>query len=397
MKKINGFAPSWFFAPYIGSADLDFFKRIKDTNISYSVVQVARDMRDDHILTYATTDIERIEIQDLDHTRPRTQDAREKFVAGVLKAFGNAGKNFDFVISHSNELISHAAAAKIKEKNPELPWIAYFGDLFVKNPYVKYIHGFPLVQEDCAIERETLRKADLVILNNEYQRDLMFTNDLASLAKKAVVIPHCYDAAMYPRAEVSAVKNEKFVFAHLGTLYHIKRTAEPVLKAVDRLLEIYPEYSGRFEIRFYGAAPAPLDSACHAAMRNPHHVHFLGQVPYTESLRLMAEADALLLIDGLFSQEEDGLDCNPFFPGKLTDYMGARKPIASITMAKGPTADLMLRSKNLIADSRIDRIAYVLKRYIDRKINPDYSVYDEYSVGNVSKMMESAIRSVIGV
>lgn len=395
MKKLNGFAPSWFFAPYIGSADLDFFKRIKDTDFSYTVVQVPRDLRDDRIMAHASASIKRIEIDGADHTQPRTREARSQFVEGVIKAFGEAEEKFDFIISHSNEVVSHEAAAAIKKMHPELPWISYFGDLFVKNPYVKYIAGYPLVEEDCAIERDTLLNADLVILNNEYQRDLMFLGDLESIKDKAVVVPHCFDRDMYPAPR--HVKTEKFIFAHLGTLYHVKRTAEPVLKAVDRLLEIYPEYAGRFEIQFYGGAPCENDRMVHAAMRYSSHVSFLGSVPYSESLRLMAEADALLLIDGMFSKEEDELDCNPFFPGKLTDYMGARKPIASITMAKGPTADIMVKSKNLIADGRLDRIAYILKRYIDKKINPDYSVYDEYSIERVSSLMENAIRSVIKV
>ncbi|MBV7485442.1 hypothetical protein [Bordetella sp. BOR01] len=392
MKKLKGFAVSWFFAPYIGSADLDFFKRIKDTNLSYTVVQAARERRDDQVLKYASTDIERIELQ-VDHANPRTQSARAGFVRGVLDAFARSEENYDFIISHSNELISHAAAAEIKKLHPNIPWIVYFGDLFVRNPYVT--KGFPLADEDRTIERDTLRLADRVIVNNTYQRDLMFTGDLAPLVDKSVVVPHCFDPSMYP--PTATHRNDKFVFSHLGMLYYIKRTATPVLRAVDRLLEIYPEYRGRFEVRFYGASPGEQDLHQHAAMRNPSHVRFEKPVSYAESLRLMCEADALLLIDGLFSQEEDGLDCNPFFPGKLTDYMGARRPIASVTMPKGPTAEIMARAGNLVADGRIDRIAYVLKRYIDQKITPDYSVYNEYTVDNIAPLMESAIRSAIKV
>lgn len=394
MNNLNGFAVSWFFAPYIGSADTDFFKRIKDTKISYLVAQAARDVRDDSMLGYASTNIERAEIT-LDHKNPRNVTVRAKFCEEVMRIFKESNRKFDFLISHSNELISHEAARQIKELRPELPWIAYFGDLFVRNPYIRHMPGYPLVAEDSAIERATLRDADLVILNNEYQRDLMFTGDLAKYKDKAVIIPHCFDPAMYPAD--AAPDNDKFVFSHLGTLYYVKRTAEPVLQAVDRLLEIYPGYRGKFELRFYGASPCDSDRACHDAMRNSNHVRFLGPVSYSESLRLMAESDALLLIDGLFSEAEDGLDCNPFFPGKLTDYMGARRPIASITMAKGPSADIMAESGNMIADGRLDRIAYVLKRYIDRKVQPKYDVYENYSVGKVAVLMEDAIKSILKV
>lgn len=395
MKKLNGFAVSWFFAPYVGSADTDFYKRIKNTDISYLVAQVARDHADTRLLrTPAQAEFERVEIS-VDHKNPRTTSARKKFSDEVVKIFERAERKFDFIISHSNELISHEAAGRIKEKNSDLPWIAYFGDLFSRNPYIAHMRGYPLVAEDTLIEEETLRKADLIILNNEYQRQLMFTGDLAQYADKAVVIPHCYDPAMYgARSDQSG---EKFLFAHLGTLYHVKRTAQPVLLAVDRLLEIYPAYKDRFEVRFYGGAPYPGDVEEHQRMRFRDHVRFEPPVPYLESLELMQQADVLLLIDGMFTEQEDKISCNPFFPGKLADYMGARKPIAAITMPVGATADIMSRSGNLTADLRSDRIAYVMKRYLDGKVSPDYGIYSDYSIDAIAPRMERAIRSVLKV
>lgn len=335
--------------------------------------------------------IERVEIR-VDHKIP-APCLRAKFCDEVLKIFEAADRKFDFIISHSNELISHEAAARIRKKYPEIPWIAYFGDLFARNPYIAHMPGYPLVKEDAFIEEETLRNADLILLNNEYQRDLMFSGDLAKYASKAVVIPHCFDPAMYG----VGVQNEstKFVFSHLGTLYHVKRTAQPILQAVDRLLDIYPEYKQKFEVRFYGASPYPNDLNAHTGMRNADHVHFESAVSYLDSLELMRQSDVLLLVDGMFNEEEDGIKCNPFFPGKLADYMGAMKPIAAVTMAVGPTADILLRSRNLIADLRIDRIAYILKRYLDGKVNPDFSVYADYSINTIAPQMENAIRSVV--
>src|SRR5690606_4648238 len=145
-------------------------------------------------------------------------------------------------------LISHDVAGDIKQAKPKIPWIAYFGDLFAKNPYLPYIPNYPLVEEDVAIERRTIEAADLIIVNNEYQKRLMLSGDLTKYQEKFVVIPHCFDPQMYPSGSVARRGNDRFVFAHLGTLYHVKRTAEPVLRAVDRLIEIYPHYKGKFEI-----------------------------------------------------------------------------------------------------------------------------------------------------
>lgn len=85
MNKTNGFAISWFFAPYIGSADIDFYKRIKNTNIDYLVAQVAREIKDDRLLRCpGNARIERVEIR-VDHKNPRTVSAREKFCNEVLR------------------------------------------------------------------------------------------------------------------------------------------------------------------------------------------------------------------------------------------------------------------------------------------------------------------------
>lgn len=393
MKRLNGFAVSWFFAPYIGSADIDFFKRIKNTNISYLVAQVARDKKDERLMQCKrTAEIERVEIR-VDHNNPRTVASRKKFSDEVFRIFEESKRSFDFIISHSNELISHEAAARIKAAHPNLPWIAYFGDLFSRNPYIPHMRGYPLVKEDTLIEHDTLRQADVVVLNNEYQRELMYSGRLAQYADKAVVIPHCFDPEMYE--ESSENESEKFIFSHLGTLYHIKRTAEPVLLAVDRLLEIYPEYRNKFEVRFYGGTPYPNDVNVHQNMRFREHVRFESAISYMDSLKIMRKSDALLLIDGIFTEEQDGITFNPFFPGKLADYMGASKPIVALTMAAGPTADIVARTRNLAADLRPDRIAYVMKRYIDGKVSPDFEAYSEYSINVIAPKMEYAIRSLI--
>lgn len=394
MQKAKGFAISWFFAPYLGSADIDFFKRIKNSQFDFDVVQVAREHRDDRILRLATSKINRLEVK-ADHKNPRSVHERAKFIRDAVRIFSENKEKYSFVISHSNEMVSHEAAAEIKKISPNIPWIAYFGDLFIKNPYVKYINGYPLVSEDTEIERNTLAAADVIILNNDYQRQLMFADDLMQYQSKSVIIPHCYDPGFYPEDVLSSNGNEKFVFAHLGALYHVKRTAEPILKAVDRLVSIYPQYKNRFEVIFYGGNPYTNDISVHAFMNSRNSVRFEDQVSYLDSLRIMKGADCLLLIDGIFNEKEDGMKFSPFLPGKLMDYMGANKPIMAVTMQEGPTADILRASGNLIADDKIDRIAYVMKRYIDGKIKPNYDTFIEYGVDVVAKKMDAAISAVL--
>ena len=390
-KRLKGFAVSWFFAPYLGSADLDFFKRIKNCDLDFDLVQVKREAKDDRVLQFiGAATLTRHEIE-TDHRNPRTRKTRDDFRRGALALFEKNAGSYDFMVSHSNEVPSHAIALECKKRAPHLPWVAYFGDVVSTNPYAKVLGSYPLHAEDCATEALTLELADVIICNNEYQRRLMFSGPMERFASKAVVVPHCYDSTMFSTTPVS--RNDRFVFMHLGTLYGTRRTAQPLLQAIDRLIEIYPRYEHRFEVVFYGGGYCQEDLVAHAAMRHRSHARLEGAVPYLDSLELMRRADVLVNIDGIFTRDAGDLDANPFFPGKLTDYMGARKPIMGITMDIGPTADILRASGNLIADTTVDRIAYVMKRYLDRKVNFTDSSFVEYDVSFVARDMETIFKA----
>lgn len=392
-KRLKGFAISWFFAPYLGSADLDFFKRIKNCNFHFDVMQMRRGQGDERVLghTGAAT-LARTEVVS-DHEQPRTRKVRDDFRRAALERFSKHRHEYDFIISHSNEVPSHAVALECKRLAPTLPWIAYFGDVVSTNPYVKLLESYPLHQEDCQTEAATLEVADLIICNNEYQRRSMLRATGTRHAHKTIVVPHCFEPSMFSTAPVP--RNERFRFMHVGTLYHQRRTARPLLYAIDRLLEIYPAYRDAFEVVFYGGPYYHDDLTAYTSLRNRTHARLEGSVSYLESLDVMRHADVLVNIDGIFDKERDGLDESVFFPGKLTDYMGARKPTMGITMPRGPTADILKASGNLVADERVDRIAFVMKRYLDRAVKPNYSAFQRYNAHVVGAEMEASIRSAV--
>lgn len=390
-KRLRGFAVSWFFAPYLGSADLDFFKRIKGVDAHFDVVQVKRAAKDDRVLRFiGDATLTRYEVT-TDHQNPRTRKTRDDFKREALQLFEQNRAEYDFIISHSNEVPSHAVALECKRRMPRLPWIAYFGDVVSTNPYVRLLSSYPLHDEDIETEALTLEHADVIVCNNEHQRKLMFSGPMEKFASKAVVIPHCFDPAMFSSKPLP--RNDRFTFMHVGTLYHTRRVGAPLMQAADRLIEIYPKYANRFEVVFYGGGYYQGDLDAHANLRNRHHVRLEGSVPYLESLELMRKADVLVNIDGIFTKEADNLEFNPFFPGKLTDYMGAGRPIMGITMNDGPTADILRESRNMLADSRLDRIAYVMKCYLDGRVRPNHAVFKRFDVAYVGGEMEAVIKA----
>lgn len=390
MTRPRGYVCSWYFPPDVGSAAIDIFKRLKGCRADFEIFQVASRRRDAAILEHnGEAGFHRVE-SSADHERPREAANRARFVEEAARRF-EAG-NWDFILSHSNETVSHAAAIACRARRPDVPWIAYFGDVVRANPYIKYLPPLEGFTEDCAIEAHTIENADIVLCNNDYQRRLMFSGVYARFEHKALVVPHCYDPTLYGD---DRRPGGGFVMRHVGSTYDVKRLARPVLEAVDLLLRDAPNRKGRFALHFHGNFPHQEDQAALARMAHQDHVRFEGPVGYLESLRLMRHSDALLLIDGVFDDARDGLAFSPYFPGKLADYLGARRPILGVTMPNGPTADILRSSKNLIATDDPQMIAGCLAQYLDGAVTTDVSGHERFSIETVAPLMEQVIDAAL--
>jgi len=386
-ERLRGFVASWLFAPYSGSADLDLFKRLLYCEVDFELVQVRRERPDLRLLDKpSVASFRRHEVAV--PSGPRTAPARQAFLRGVHQTFDALQRPPHFLLSHSNEVPSHQAVLELKRRHPELPWVAYFGDVVGRNPYVRHFAEYPLFAEDAEIERETLALADVVICNNEHQRALMLEG-VPEAASRTVVVPHCFVAAWYPPPPPR--DDSRFTFMHLGTLYPVKRRALPVLRAVDLLCKVYPHVKDTFRVVFVGDDVPDADLGAWRALRHKNLVEFWPGVPYLDSLSLMQLADVLVVIDGLF----DELPRSPYLPGKITDFLGAARPLLALTMRQGPTADVLRARGEPLCDDDPERVAFVMKRHLDGRVFSDASTSAWYRAELVGAAMETCFRAAI--
>jgi hypothetical protein len=308
----------------------------------------------------------------------------------VVETFLALEGEVDFLLSHSNEVPSHRAALELKRLRPDLPWVAYFGDVVSANPYVRHMAEYPLFADDCATEQATLQSADLVICNNDYQRAL-FVKACPTAARRLVTVPHCFEATWYPPAPQE--RRGPLTFVHLGTLYPVKRSAQPLLAATELLLDVYPEHRDQFRLVFVGDDVPERDRLAWQSMRHGDHVLFKEGVPYLDSLGLMASSDVLVIIDGVFDESE--LDASPYLPGKLTDYLGAGKPLLASTMRRGPTADLLEARREPWADDDPERLAFVMRQHLTGRVSTRRSSDRLYRAEVVGAAMEICFRAAL--
>ena len=230
----------------------------------------------------------------------------------------------------------HLAGLAIKRKHPALPWIATFSDPWIGNPYMKWGPGMEAVNR--RLQSNVLDAADRLVFTSRQTVDLM-TDGHPEWAKKSFVLPHSFDPSLY--REIPRPAGGPLLVRHIGAFYG-KRSPEPLFQALAKLHAETPGALAGTAFELIGPIePAMLASSTLSSLPKGL-VSVRPPVSYLESLQLMKQADALLLVDAPAAE-------SLFLPSKLIDYLGAGRPILGVTPA-GAAADVLSQAGGRMAN-----------------------------------------------
>ncbi|PWK15679.1 glycosyltransferase [Tumebacillus permanentifrigoris] len=291
---------------------------------------------------------ERVQVRRLSNPKPSSRVFRKLYreTVGRLASIDNpiwlraaetyAGMmlkpdQYDVLYSRSQPGSSHLAALHMK-KRFGLPWIAQFSDPWAHNPYHPYTGRKKQVIE--GYEREVVEQADKLVFPTQEMLDLYAAaHGHVDIKSKSIVLPHHYDPELYT-ASVQGTEPAKIRLAYIGDFYGL-RSPEPLVKALRVLKERRPDLVERLELQVVGNVERTFHPLLEEAEQQlGMTVQRIGQVPYRQSLELMAQTDVLLLVDA-------PSDVNLFLSSKLIDYLGARRPVLGITSTKGTAGRLL--------------------------------------------------------
>lgn len=285
----------------------------------------------------------------------------------------------DILVTFGQPMTDHLAGLKIKQATG-VRWIAHFSDPWADNPFD------PKAKEWLASEAAVLQTADLAIFTSQETIDLVYAKHADALRGKARVLPHAYDASLYPTA---GGKNDQVTVRYLGNLF-AGRGPEPLFEALAILQNRSPELLHRLRFEFIGEAPMNLRGHPLLSQLPPQCVKFHPKVGYLQSLALAKSADLLLNIDAPAA-------ISVFLPSKLIDYVGAGRPIFGITPA-GTAARLILSLGGWVAEpTQPEQIADQLRvalAYVERRpVEPwgDAAVRMTYEASAVAASFERMI------
>lgn len=241
------------------------------------------------------------------------------------------------IFSTSPPETGHLVARRLKIVSG-LPWVAELRDLWSDNHQAD---GLPRWREalDARVERFTLSKADGVVTVNEtFARHL--ADRLGIRNGRQVIIPNGYDPDDFVAA--APTTQSRFTISHLGDLYKMSRSPEPLFQAIARLVTDGKIDREKVCIRFYGL---PEESSDREGLRQMAAAWGLedilelhGQVEYQQSLVRQQDSTILLVIE-ILTERGKGV-----VPGKIFEHLGAHRPTLALVPDKGEAHRLLERT-----------------------------------------------------
>jgi glycosyltransferase involved in cell wall biosynthesis len=260
--------------------------------------------------------------------------AEEKTVATLSEAAFRP----DAIVTFGEPMSDHLLGIRL-QRRLGLPWVAHFSDPWFDNPF--RARDVLANRINRRREYDTIAAADRVIFTSRETLDLVMAKYPPEWRNKTDVLPHSFDPALYPAR--SATKRGPIVVRHLGNFYGA-RTPYPLFRALCALWDRDRPLLDGISVELFGRVP--LGMGWHPSWRALPEglVTVKGTVPYSESLRLMSDADLLLVMDA-------PAELSVFLPSKLVDYLGSGTPIMGI-VPPGTSASLIARLGGITADPR---------------------------------------------
>lgn len=244
-------------------------------------------------------------------------DARIGWVKPSITYLENVltSQGIDTIITTGPPHSLHLIGLGLKERLPELEWMADFRDPWTSIGYhdkLKMTKKTKAKHKD--IEREVLQSADKVIVTSPRTK-----KEFSKITTQPItVITNGYDIAENQKIEL----NNNFTVSHIGSLLS-DRNPKILWSALSAIVTTNKAFRDCFRLSLSGrVSETVLESIAVYGLEG--YVQLEGYVSHQKAIQLQREANVLLLI------EIDSQATKAIIPGKLFEYLAARRPILAI-------------------------------------------------------------------
>jgi len=243
-------------------------------------------------------------------------DARKFWIKPSVKYLSNYidRHKIDTIITTGPPHSVHLIGLSLKEKL-QVKWIADFRDPWTSIGYHKQLKLSETSEaRHIHLEKEVLQNASQIITTS-------FTTKAEFEQKTGV--PICVITNGFDNEGANeAILDKTFTLSHIGSLLS-GRNPQNLWKVLEELVNENPEFATDLKLKLVGAVSEEvLDSIKSCGLGK--NLEVIGYVPHREAIKLQNSAQVLLLIE-IDREEMQGI-----IPGKLFEYIAAKRPILAV-------------------------------------------------------------------
>lgn len=222
-----------------------------------------------------------------------------------------------------------AIIARHLHRATKIPWVAGFRD-----PWT----GFLSTPNRWFIPRAIDRSMEYSVLHDATIVEAAWRGILKDMMQKYpelpctkfFYLPNGFDSADYPN-DVALVQ-DRFTVTYTGSMYGV-RNPKTFLQAVEELVSEGKVDRTKIRLKFIGRFGSEVQEMF-ASSRVRDAIEVVSYLPHGESVRELLRASALLLV------VDETKDSAEIVPGKVFEYLGARRPILALA-PRGAVAELL--------------------------------------------------------
>ena len=276
-----------------------------------------------------------------------------------------------------------------------LPWVADYRDLWTGDVLREWIG--PLRQRyETWLERRLLRHADAIITVSEQKTEFV-RRLLAPSGARFDTITNGYDEEEFAGIDRSPrPENDCLRFVFTGRLFKNRR-GYAFAEALARLKRSRPDLAARARVSFLGGVTPEIRERYDRILSEADlagQFHFPGDVPHHQAKQAQVDADWLLLI------VDTGATSDGVIPGKLFEYVAARRPIFALT-DPGATADIIRDGAlgEVVGAEDIDAceraLTAVLERPVPEPLTPAESFLQRFERARLTERLASIFDDLV--
>jgi len=258
-------------------------------------------------------------------------DARKNWVIPSITFLSEVieKENIDTIITtgppHSVHLIGHGLKAKF-----DMKWLADFRDPWTSIGYHKKLKLTKSSQlKHKTLERQVLNNADEIIVTSETTK-----SEFREITQKPIrVITNGYDSSYQGGSNL----DESFTITHIGSLL-TGRNPKNLWKVLSEIARENAVFRADLQLEFLGVVSQDVMDSLHRYELEPY-VKLKGYVSHASAVRKQRSAQILLLVE-IDSEETKGI-----IPGKLFEYMSARRPILAVGPENWEVGQLIMETE----------------------------------------------------